>query len=134
MRHTSLLVGITALTFAFPAHAQTSYPMITHVQPVAVQRGKTTEITVEGQMNFAGTYKALFDGTGLSAEVVAEPPPKADAPKPQVRSVKLKLTAAPDTVLGVREFRVASTLGMSSVGQLVVVDDPVVSEAGDNNT
>lgn len=135
MRHTSLLIGLTALALAGPVRAQTSYPMITHVQPVAVQRGKTTEVTVEGQMNFLGTYKALFDGAGLSAEIVSEPPPKApDNGKPVVKSVKLKLTAAADTALGVREFRVASSLGMSSVGQIVVVDDPVVSEAGDNNT
>ena len=51
------------------AHAQTSYPMITHTMPVAVQRGKTTAVTVAGQMNFFGVYKALFAGTGLSAGV-----------------------------------------------------------------
>ena len=32
---------------------------------------------------------------------------------------------AADAPLGVREFRLASTLGVSSIGQLVVVDDPV---------
>src|SRR6266545_3677190 len=53
-----------------PAQAQTSYPMITHTTPVAVQRGKTTEVVVEGQMNFLGVYKALFESSGLSAEVV----------------------------------------------------------------
>jgi hypothetical protein len=122
------------LVLAATAHAQTSYPMITHVHPVAVQRGKTSEVTVEGQQNFAGTYKALFEGTGLSAEIVEQPAPKTDAQKPIVRTVKLKLTAAADTALGVREFRVASPLGVSSVGQFVVVDDPVVVESGDNNT
>ena len=58
------------------APAQTSYPMITHVTPVAVQRGKTTEVTVEGRMNFAGAYQALFEGTGISAEIVPPPPVK----------------------------------------------------------
>src|SRR5207245_11630438 len=56
------------------------------------------------------------------------------AQKPQTRSVKLKLTVAADAALGVREFRLASTLGISSIGQLVVVDDPVILESGDNNT
>src|SRR5436305_1642718 len=36
------------------APAQTSFPMVTHCTPVAVQRGTTAEVTVEGQMNFAG--------------------------------------------------------------------------------
>jgi hypothetical protein len=109
--------------------------MITHTTPVAVQRGKTTEVTVEGQMNFLGVYKALFSGTGLSADVVAAPAPKAAAgERPQVRSVKLKLTVAADAAPGVRDFRLASSLGVSSIGQLVVVDDPVVQESGDNNT
>jgi hypothetical protein len=108
--------------------------MITHVHPVAVQRGKTAEITVEGQQNFLGTYKALFDGTGLSADIVEQAAPKADVQKPIVKSIKLKLTATADTALGVREFRVAAPHGVSSVGQLLVVDDPVVVEAGDNNT
>src|SRR5262249_48920040 len=45
-----------------------------------------------------------------------------------------KLTVAADSPLGVRDFRLASTLGVSSIGQLVVVDDPVVPEKGVNNT
>src|SRR5262249_28379152 len=98
--------------------------------PVALQRGKTAEITVEGQMSFAGAYKALFEGRGLSAELV----PGGTAQKGVVRSVKLKVVVAPDAPLGVREFRVATSLGVSSVGQLLVVDDPVVQESGDNNT
>jgi hypothetical protein len=132
-----------------PVVAQTSYPMITHTVPVAVQRGQTTEVTVEGQMDFSGVYKALFEGNGISAEIAppsalkAEPksPPKSaktDSKKPsnkkQTRSVKLKLTVAADATLGVREFRLASALGISTIGQLVIVADPVLVESGDNNT
>ena len=76
-----LLTVLVVAWFAGSAAAQTSYPMITHVTPVAVQRGKTTEITVEGQMNFFGVYKALFEGDGVSAELV-EPPAKRPAPTP----------------------------------------------------
>src|SRR5207249_4170624 len=39
-----------------------------------------------------------------------------------------------DAALGVREFRLASALGISSIGQLVIVDDPVILENGDNNS
>jgi hypothetical protein len=131
--------GVLAVAGALPAGpalGQTSYPMITHAMPVAVQRGKTSEIAVEGQMSFFGVYKALFEGTGISAEVIADP--KADDLPPtkraQVRSVKLRITVAPDAQPGVREFRLASSLGVSSTGQLLVVEEPVVSESGDNNT
>lgn len=134
--------AVAVLAVVATAAAQTSYPMITHVTPVAVQRGTTAEVVVEGQMNFAGVYKVLFEGAGVQAEVVPVPPPPAPAspagqppakPAP-TRSVKLKLTVAADAPVGVREFRLASTLGVSSIGQLVVVDEPVVQEAGDNNT
>jgi hypothetical protein len=130
----SLVLVALSLCLCGESPAQTSYPMITHTTPVAVQRGKTTEVTVEGQMNFFGAYKALFAGTGVSAEVVAAPPPKAAGERPQVRSVKLKLTVAADAPVGVRDFRLASSLGVSSIGQLVVVDEPVVQESGNNNT
>src|SRR5262249_59255476 len=69
------LVVLTLL--AASAAAQTSYPMITHAAPVAVQRGKTTSVVVSGQMNFAGAYKVLFEGKGVSALVV--PPAKPAA-------------------------------------------------------
>ena len=49
-------------------------------------------------------------------------------------SVKLKVTVDADAAPGVREFRLASPLGVSSVGQLLIVEDSVVMEAGDNNT
>src|SRR4051794_23035156 len=83
---------LTTLLAASPVLAQTSFPMITHTYPVTVQRGKTTELTVEGQQNFFGTYKALFEGTGISAEVMSLAPPKAMVgQKPVVKNVKLKL-------------------------------------------
>src|SRR5206468_1812153 len=118
---------------ASTALAQTSFPMITHVNPVAVQRGKTAEVVVEGQMNFAGCYKALFEGPGVTAEVVSLPQ-TGQGPPPVVKNVRLKITVADDAPLGVREFRVASLLGVSSVGQLVIVDEPVVPETAANNT
>jgi hypothetical protein len=114
-----------------PAFAQTSYPMITHCTPVAVQRGSTTEITVEGQMNFAGVHKMLVEGQGVSADIL--PDAKGQAPT-TMRSVKLRVKVAADALPGVREFRLASSLGISTLGQLLIVTDPVVLEATDNNT
>jgi hypothetical protein len=138
MQMISRLGAAALLSFALAsiASAQTSYPMITHVTPVAVQRGKSTEITVEGQMNFAGVHTLLIEGKGVSAEVVpgseGKVTPKGSA-IPVVRSVKLKMTVEADAELGVREFRLASNLGISTLGQILVVDDPVVMEAANNN-
>ena len=130
-----LCTAVVAMSVVFCswAAAQTSYPMISHVTPVAVQRGKTAEVTVEGTMNFHGVHTFLIEGKGVMAQVIAPPPVKGDA-LPVVRSVKLKVTVGPDAALGVREFRLASTLGISTLGQMLITDDPVILEAGDNNT
>jgi hypothetical protein len=120
---------LLVLALAGVSLAQTSYPMISHVHPVAVQRGKTTEVVVTGTQDFTGTYAALFEGSGLSAEVL--PAPKGAK---TVTSVKMRVKVAADMVPGVREVRVASKIGMSSVGQIVVSEHPVIVEKGDNNS
>ncbi len=119
-----LLPLLLVAFLAGPGVAQTSFPMVTHVTPTAVQRGTTAEVEVAGQMDFRGAYKVLLEGTGVAAEVVK---PKEE-PKAATRSVKLKITVAKDAPLGVREFRIASNLGISSLGQLLVVADQVVLE------
>src|SRR5438105_13037154 len=95
---------LLALSVSAPVSAQTSFPMITHAYPVALQRGVTTEIEVAGQMNFAGAYKALFEGTGITADVTSPPP----TPGVVVKSVKMKVTVAKDAPLGVLQFRLAT--------------------------
>ncbi len=136
MRTLTRLVLPTALllTLGSLLHAQTSYPMITHTTPVAVQRGKTTEVLVQGQQNFFGVYHALFQGTGIKAEGLPATPPSGPIPATPVRSVKVKLTVAADAAPGVRDFRLVSSLGLSSIGQILVVDDPVIEEKAENNT
>ena len=123
MRRASFLL----LLLLPPAAAgQTSFPMVTHVTPVAVQRGTTAEVTVECRTSsLVDAYKVLVEGAG----VVAEPLPSKSA-----TAVKLKVTAGDAAAPGVREFRVATKHGVSSLGQLLVVDDPVVLEAAGINT
>lgn len=124
-----------AFFLAQSLEAQTSYPMITHITPAAVQKGKTATITVEGQQNFYGAYKVLVEGAGVTAEVVDKPKPApAGAAMPTARNVKVKVTVAADAASGVRDFRIITPLGPSSIGQLVISDHPVVEEKGDNNT
>jgi hypothetical protein len=130
-----LLLGALTALGARPILAQTSYPMLTHVHPVAVQRGTTAEVQVDCQMSLFGAYQVLIEGEGVTAEVIPAAEPKVDPPqRPQVRNVKIKVAAAKDAPLGVREFRIATSLGVSSVGQLLVCDFPVVPETANNNT
>ncbi|MBA4189558.1 MAG: pre-peptidase [Planctomycetaceae bacterium] len=126
-----LALLFAALTPA-AASAQTSFPMVTYTSPVAVQRGTTVDVTVTCQTSsLAGAYKVLFDGVGVSAvPIPPKEPPKIDpkTPVPSVPAISLKVAVAADARLGVHEFRVATSHGISSLGQLVVVDLPVVQE------
>lgn len=121
---------VFAITTA-PVLAQTSYPMITHAVPLAVERGTTSEITVHGQMNFAGAFGAFVEGTGVVAKVIP-PEPLKEGPLAATTSVRLSMTVDPAAELGAREFRVATAQGVSSVGLVVITDHPVVLESGEH--
>jgi hypothetical protein len=133
-----------ALGLSHPAAAQTSFIMLGSTFPTGVERGKTTEVTIraggDGGSNLNGAYKVMFEGEGVKAEI--EPPEKgwpAKDPKkpwelPGVGEVKMRVTVAPDAALGVREYRVASArMGISTVGQLVIGDEPEAVEKEPNN-
>jgi hypothetical protein len=109
--------------------------MVTRVQPTALQRGRTAEVAIAGTQGFAGASALLFEGTGLTAEAVVAAEPKTDPARKgraaTTGSVKAKVAVAPDAALGPRELRVVTPQGVSSVGPLVVVADPVVAEADD---
>jgi len=120
------------------ASGQTSFPMIAHVTPVAVQRGTTAEVTVECRTSsLAGAYKVVFEGKGVAAEVLpskTESTPDPKGTQPVLTSLKLRVTVTVNAVPGVRGFRIATRHGVSSLGQIVVVDAPVVLEASGINT
>jgi hypothetical protein len=126
---------IVALVPAVAA-AQNSFPMLTHVTPVAVQRGTTTEVEVACRTStLYGAYKVLVEGTGVTMEVVPDKkskPGEIKNPPPAAPTLKLKVTVAANAAPGVREFRIASSVGLSSLGQLVIVDAPVVGEKPGN--
>jgi hypothetical protein len=132
LRASMLFFAGVMLASAPPAlRGQTSYPMITHVMPTAVQRGCTAEVEVFGQMDFTGAYKVIFEGPGLSAEVL--PASGKKPPAGGMKSVKLRVSAGKAASGDVREFRIISAKGVSSVGQIVLVDEPVVIEKEPNN-
>src|SRR3954467_15585529 len=87
---------LCALAFAPVAAAQTSFPMVTHTAPTAVQRGTSAEVTVECRTStLSGAYKVLVEGAGVTAEIVPAKDAKPADPKgppPVVTAIKLKVT------------------------------------------
>lgn len=132
LRSLGTLAGLVLGSTALPAPAQTSYPMVTRVEPTVVRQGETVTIVVAGGGSFAGATALLFEGPGLAATVLDSD--AKEQPKGRNRatgSVKAELTVAHDAPLGPRELRVATPQGISSIGQVVVVADPVAVEADD---
>ena len=126
-----------AMVLAQPAAAQTnnSYPMLMSVKPSAAQIGATTECVVSARYNLYGANRVIVSGAGVTGEVVPfeAPAGKPGDKKPTSATAKLRFTVAPDAVPGVRDFRLLTPLGATTVGQLVVTRDPVVAEAADND-
>jgi hypothetical protein len=108
--------------------------MVMCLRPVAVQVGQTTECEMMARYNLHGTYKVFISGEGVTG--IADPPAplKPGAARPQVANLKVRFQVTPDATLGVRDVRVATPQGASTLGQLVVVRDPIVREAASNDT
>lgn len=129
------LAVLLVLCATSAAQAQTSYPMLMSLKPTAAQVGQTSEHEVHSRYSMYGASQILVSGTGVTGEVVTEmKEPKPGETPPEVTALKVKFTVAADAEPGVRDFRVLTPRGVSTLGQLVIVCDPVVSETGQNNT
>jgi len=128
-----------ALALSSPAAvlAQTAYPMLMSLEPVSAQVGQTSEHLLRARYSLEGTYQVLVSGEGVTGEALppeSEEELKKAGKKKQPDTLKLRFTVAPDAKPGVREFRVATPRGVSTVGQLVIARDPVVAENDKNNS
>jgi len=130
-RFAVLIIFAISLT-ASKGFAQLSYPMVMALRPVAVQIGTTSECEVHSRYTMFGTHQVYVTGTGVTAELVPLTDEQTKAPQ-NVTKLKLKITVEPTALPGVREFRLATPNGASTVGQLVVVRDPVVFEQAEND-
>jgi len=128
------LTGLLVPLFAATAQAQTSYPMLMSLKPVAVQVGTTSECEVQSRYDLRGAYQVFVSGSGVQAEPLPAEEPKPNEKPKDLTRLRLKLTVAADALPGVREFRLATPRGASTIGQLVIVRDPVAVETADNNT
>lgn len=143
-----LFVSLASFVLAQSASAQTnnSYPMLMSVKPAAAQIGQTTEHEVNARYILSGADQVIVAGDGVKGEIVPEEKSDKDPkeePKPGRRrgrgqrnasKIKVRFTVAADAVPGVRDFRIITPHGASTVGQIVVARDTIIGEAADNDT
>lgn len=136
VRQLLLAAALLVPTFARTTIAQTAYPMVMSVSPVAAQLGSNSEHTIRSRYSMEGTYQVLVSGSGVRGTVV---PPKETSTSEKsdkartVESLTVQFQVDADALPGVRDVRIATPHGVSTVGQLVLVADPVVYEKDGND-
>ena len=104
--------------------AQTSYPMLMTLQPVAIQVGTSSEMVVKSRSSMWGANKVMVSGDGVAGVVVHPDPPEAkdgeEVVEPSLTSLTIQFTANPDAQPGVRDFKIFTDRGVSTVGQIVI--------------
>ncbi len=148
-RSATLVVGLCTLGTMLIGterivQAQTAYPMLMAIKPVAAQVGQASEHQVFARYSLDGAYQVLVSGSGVTGEVIPEPKDEKPAdgkksdekkkPKKAPEELKVRFTVSADALPGVRDVRIATPRGVSTVGQLVIARDPVISESDKNNT
>jgi hypothetical protein len=139
-----LLLALACTITAPPVNADTFFPMVMSISPVAVQVGRTSECVVSARYNLEGAYQVLVSGAGVTAEaeglVKEQPQIKGQGSgvrgqkRRQLNRLKVRFKVDPHAMPGVRDVRIATPQGASTLGQLVVVRDPVIRESGPNDT
>ena len=124
-----LFLGILATR---DARSQTSYPMLMSLHPVAAQQGQTSEHVVRSRYDLYGAYKVLISGDDVQGEIVPHAIKQGEKPA-KTESLKVRFTIAGDAQPGVRDFRLATPRGVSTLGQLVITRTAVVLESDNND-
>jgi len=116
----SALVAIIIATGGLPA--QTKYPYIDLVHPVAVSRGKSADVRVHATGKIRGATAALVDGPGVKASIAATEEKLPDG------EALVRIEVAEEAPAGVRDIRLATEDAITTVGRLLVTDRPVTVE------
>ena len=116
-----------------PTEAQVAYPMLMSLKPAAAQRGTVSEHQLFSRYDMSDAFGVLVSGEGVTGEVIL-PETTDDAPKKALQQVTLRFQVAEDAMAGVRDFRIATPRGVSTLGQLVVTDQQIELESGKNDT
>ncbi len=131
---TRIILAIMCCLIPGLASAQTSYPMVMSLKPVAAQTGQSSEHALVSVHSMFGANQVIVSGTGVTGEVLTKMEKDKDGKAPNLQSIQIKFTIATDALPGIRDFRVVGDSGASSIGQLVVVTDPVIAEQATNDT
>lgn len=123
-----------------------TYPMLMGLKPVALQVGTSADLVVQSRYSMDDSYRVLVSGSGVTGEIIEahskpEPPRNRKRPQPKrpkrvggLESLPVRFHAASDALPGIRDIRLAGPYGVSTVGQLLIVQDPVIAEARDNDS
>ena len=125
---TASLAGISSVS------AQTSYPMIMSLSPVAAQVGQTSEHTLESRYSMFGAYQVLVTGDGVTGEISTKMELDKDGKEPSLTKITLTFVVAENALSGVRDFRIVGPTGASTLGQIVITKDRVLIENPKNDT
>jgi hypothetical protein len=141
-----LAVLCSLLACGSPLCEAGSYPMIMGIKPVAIQVGTSADLTVQARYSMDDTYRVLVSGTGVTGEVTdPRSKPEVKSKKKRTSTKKSKRNAALESLAvrfhadatalpGIRDIRLAGPYGVSTVGQLLVVQDPVIAENAENDS
>lgn len=108
--------------------------MLMRLYPNAAQVGQSSEHELESRYSLHGATEIIIAGEGVTGEIVTPMPKKDGEKRPELTKIKIRFHVANDALPGVRDFRVMTPQGVSTLGQLVIVQDPVVAEADKNDT
>lgn len=106
--------------------------MLMSLKPVAAAVGQTSEHTIKSRYTMLGAYAVFVTGEGVTGEIVH--PEVKEGETPNLQTMQVRFNVAPDAQPGVRDIRIGTPNGASTLGQLVIARDAVVSEDSDNNT
>ena len=125
---------LLAVLWGSLAYGQTSYPMLMRLHPCSAQVGQTSEHELEARYNLHGATEVLISGEGVTGEIATPMTLKPGENRPNLSKIQIRFQVADDARPGVRDFRVMTPQGVSTLGQLVIVRDGVVVEAEKNDT
>lgn len=120
-----------AVALPGPLAAQQSYPMLMSLDPVAATVGRSSAHTLRSRHSMDGATGVLVSGSGVTGEIV--PHTGTEPPKLPLQTLEVKFTVAADALPGVRDVRIVTPRGVSTLAQLVVTTSPVFAESGDND-
>ena len=130
-----LLFALFSLIWVSQALGQTAYPMLMSIEPVACHIGSNSEHTFKSRYGMQNAFDVLVSGTGVRGEVVpATEDTKADSKSKSGETLMVRFYVDADADPGIRDVRIATPRGASTVGQIVLVADPVVYETKNNDT